>query len=553
MPLAFNYRGNAENPGGKRLDSWKEIAAYLGRGERTVKRWEAGRGLPAHRVPGKGRPTVYAYTAELDEWLKSSEGWELASTPETFPEDSPEFAAHEESILHAGSTGEAAVKQSAEPEAASESPAASRVDSETSFKVHSRPSSVADSSADRHKWMRAVAAILLVCAAGAVLRIAVLRRAGVPLAATPAEFFARRAAASNGKGPMVVSAAEQDLAHGLYLKGRYEWNQRTPDSLNRALDCFTQAIVHDPGYAQAYVGLAETYDLLREYSTMPDGEAFSRGIAAARRAVELDDSLADAHRALAFAEMYGTWDFAAAERDFHRAIELNPKDPETRRWYANAIGVSGRFGESLDQMDKALALDPTSHATLADKGLMLHLAGRTSEGTELLKEVERSAPEFRSPHDYLMRISLERRDYPAFLAEGEKDAESTNDPILKHIIATARAGYERNGERGLLRDLYSSQKEYYLRGKLLGTELAKTCVLMGKKQEALQLLEEAYNRRESAVLECLSQPDLLSLENEPRFRELVSKINFPGVSLDAPSSTLAGVTGRPLHAATVVR
>jgi Tfp pilus assembly protein PilF len=325
----------------------------------------------------------------------------------------------------------------------------------------------------------------------------------------------------------IASGAEKSQAHDLYMKGRYEWNQRTPDSLNRALDDFTQAIVHNPGYAQAYVGLADTYDLLREYSTMPDSEAYARAIAAAKKAVELDDSLAEAHRALAFSEWWGNWDFRDGEREFRRTIALNPRDPVARKWYANVLAVQGQFSDGLEENERAQELDPTSNSILADRGLMLFNSGKRDEGIALLKEVERSAPEFLSPHNYLMILSLELKDYPSYLEEGKKTAEIENDAALKDVIASARAGYERDGERGLLNSLYAKQKEYYQAGKLWGTDLAETCILMGKKQEALQLLEEAYNRHESDVISCLSQPDLLTLRDEPRYQALVKKMNFP--------------------------
>lgn len=494
-----------------RLVGWKEIAAYLGKTDRTVKRWRKNRGLPIHRVPGVAKTSVYAYPAELDLWLESAS----AAEPDM-----------EESLAPAAVSAPEIGPRPANPYAGT-----SRMAWNSSW-----------------KWPLALGMLVV---AGIALDVATHLAVGAPATGFIRRLFAGSESASISSKPFAVSDAEKRAAQNFYVRGRYEWNQRTPDSLNRALDNFTQAIVHDPSSAQAYVGLAETYELLREYSTMPDGEAYSRGAAAARRAVELDDSLADAHRALAFAEMYGSWDFTGAEKEFRRAIELNPKDPEVRRWYANAIGVSGRFAESLDQMDKALALDPTSHATLADKGLMLHLAGRTDEGVELLKEVERSAPEFRSPHDYLMRISLERRDYPAFLTEGEKTAESMNDPVLRDIVDAARAGYSRNGKQGLLHELYTRQKEHYIAGKLAATALAETCVLMGKKEEAQHLLEEAYAHHEAEVLACLSHPNLLTLKNEPRYRALVRRINFPGVSFESAPSSLAGIVNRPAHAAAV--
>src|ERR1035441_648344 len=146
-------------------------------------------------------------------------------------------------------------------------------------------------------------------------------------------------------------------AEDLYLKGRYYWNKRTPDDLNKAVDLFTQAIVHDPGYAKAYAGLADTYNLLREFSSMPSGEAFSRSLAAARRAVELDGGLADAHNSLAFASFYGAWDFAVAEREFERAIELDPHYATAYHWYANALVCLGRVDAALANMLRAGEVD----------------------------------------------------------------------------------------------------------------------------------------------------------------------------------------------------
>ena len=260
---------------------------------------------------------------------------------------------------------------------------------------------------------------------------------------------------------------------------------------------------------------------------MPEKDAFSRAIAAAKKAVELDDKLAEAHRALAYAERYGDWNFMDSEREFRRAIELDPKDAQARRWYGNAFAVSGRFEDSLNQLEKAQELDPSSHATLADKALLLADEGRTGEAIQLLKEVERSAPDFRSPHAYMMRICLSSGDYANFLSEGEKTAETMKDPVLGDIMAAARAGYQRGGRTGMLSALYARQKEHYLEGKFRGTWLAITCVLMGRKQEALQLLEEAYLHHESEVLECLAHPDLLTLRDEPRYKALVARIKFP--------------------------
>src|SRR5262249_42511635 len=166
------------------------------------------------------------------------------------------------------------------------------------------------------------------------------------------------------------------IAQDFYLKGRFYFEKRTPADLNTAVDAFTQAIVHDPAYAQAYVGLADTYSLLREYSTMPTLEAEQRARAAAQKAVELDPNLAEAHTSLAFSEFWGFLDAAGADREFRRAIELDPNLARAHHWYATFLIEIQRTQDALTEIERARQLDPSSKSILADKGVLLLDAGR---------------------------------------------------------------------------------------------------------------------------------------------------------------------------------
>ncbi len=163
-------------------------------------------------------------------------------------------------------------------------------------------------------------------------------------------------------------------AEDYYLKGRFYWNKRTPDSLNQAVDSFTQAIVHDPDYSDAYVGLADCYNLLREYSAMSASDAYPRALAAAKKAVELDENSSQAHASLGFVSFYGMWDAGTADEEFRRAIELDPTNAAAHHWYATYLHTVGRFDESLSEIDRAQALDPNSSSILADKGRLLWVA-----------------------------------------------------------------------------------------------------------------------------------------------------------------------------------
>jgi tetratricopeptide (TPR) repeat protein len=488
-----------------RLDSWKEIAAYLGRGERTAKRWESERALPVHRLPGGGRGSVCAFTAELDEWLRSAKPDETANP----------------------------VEANATSEPRQDSPSADATVSPPPADVP--PADTVPAGGTSSSRMQ-----------GASWRISLI--VFLPVALTAVFLFSLHTTRQHAVRPAHVSPdSEKQIAHDLYLRGRYEWNQRTPDSLNRALDDFTQAVVADPNDAESYVGLADTYNLLQIYSTLPLTDSYPRAIAAARRAVQLDDSLAEAHRALAFADFYGAGDYVESEKEFLRAIELNPKDPVTRRWYANAFAVPGRYEESLEQFDKSQELDPSSHSTLSDKGIVLFDAGRREEGIALLKNVERTDPQFFSSHFYLAVISFDLHDYRTFLDEGQKAAETRNDPVLKDIIASARAGYAKSGQSGLLQNLYAKQEQYYAMGKYSPGMLAKTCVALGKRQEALDLLYAAFSRHQADALWCLAEPDLLTLKDEPRYKALVKKINFPQAPGGASTRPVTSAERSPLR------
>ena len=465
---------------GQRLDCWKEIASYLGKGERTVKRWETNRGLPIHRVPGGGRASVYAHAAELDEWLVSARALEI--------EIGEKEGVAEETEAEAALTDEA---QPAAPAGTS---------------AHKAPG----------RFRRIPVSLLLAAllAISGALLLFVLRGGG--------RIFLFRDSMP-ARAP--ISESERQLAHQLYLQGRFEWNKRTPESLNRALDDFTQALVHDPEDAQTYVGLADTYNLLCEYTLMQPDEAYSRALAASRKAVELDGSLAEAHRSLGFAEVWGEWNFKDGVREFRRAIELNPTDPLTHLWLANSLWREGRFQQAFSEINRAQELDPTSPSILADKGCMLSYMGKTrKEGIDLLKQVERTYPESISPHRYLANIYMNLKDYPGFLAESAKMALMTGDPVRKAITASAQEGFLRDGERGLLQGLYTAQKKYHKEGKFSGFWLARTCVLIGRRQEAMQLLGEDYQRHEPDFVYLLGDSDLAPLKDEPEVRKMMSSI-----------------------------
>jgi tetratricopeptide (TPR) repeat protein len=206
---------------------------------------------------------------------------------------------------------------------------------------------------------------------------------------------------------------------------------------------------------------------------------------------------------------------------------LNPRDPITHLWFANSFASPEWYPICLREIDRAQELDPSSHAILADKGLLLFHAGQRQKGLELVQQVENADPDFLSTHRYLASMYLTLSDYPHYLIESDKTADLTHAPVLKETTAAARAGFRRDGQRGLFRDLYESQKEFYVHGSLLPTLLARTCARMGKKQEALQLLQEDYDHHEVAFLMIRESLDLQLLKGEPQFQDLLHKLHCP--------------------------
>src|ERR1035437_5971437 len=359
--------------GNHRLDSWKEIAAFFGRDERTVRRWEKERGLPAHRVPGGGRGGVFAYSDELREWLKGRAG---------------ELEAAESETIRAVAESEEIEGVPASAPAKSPAVLAQVVD------LRSAPAPPQPSFARIVVWLAP-----LVVVAGLIVVLS----------------FSHRE--TRYKNALAAPHPPKAEAQELYLKGEYHWTKRTPEDLNKAVDYFTQSIVKDPSYAQAYVGLANCYNLLREFSVMPPDKAYPRALAAAQRAVELDDTSAAAHNSLAFATYYWNWDPVTAEREYKRALELDPNFVQGYHWYATFLLTSGRFPEALDQIEQARKLDPSSTTIQADKAYILFSAGRKSEGLALLKQLESTDPALATTHGYLAQIYFDGKDYENFFAE----------------------------------------------------------------------------------------------------------------------------------------
>jgi hypothetical protein len=474
-------------PAKKRLDSWKEIAAFFDRDERTVKRWEKERGLPVYRVPGSVRGGVFAYADELAEWLQAPHhNWEPA-------EINAEIAPSADSDRNRTIPQHAlTVKPSADVPA-------------PDLRLVPPPSS--QSATRDFLWI-----LPLVLITGSFLAFSLGHR----------EPRYKNALAA----PQPPSADAQDL----YLKGRYHFEKRTPDDLNQAVDFFTQAIVHDPAYAAPYVGLADSYNLLREFSVLPGQEAFPRARAAAAKAVELDPNSAEAHNSLAFASFWGFFDVATAEREFKRAIELNAGLPRAHHWYATFLIETGRIQEGLAEIERARQLDPSSTPILADKGCILAAAGKTEEARTLLTQLAASQPEFVPPHRYLAEdIYFREGNYAGYLMESATVARLRHDAKAQKKIDLEKAAYARGGRRGLLEQRLTTSRESFDHGTGSAFDVADAYAALGQDNDALKYLEIACQRHDLRLTTLTTNGEFQHLHQNQEFREVVARVGLPPV------------------------
>ena len=500
---------STRNIAGHKLDSWKEIAAFFNRDERTVRRWEKERALPIHRVPGGGRGGVFAYSEELKDWLKGrasdselDNGYsEIANTSDNLPEN-PQTDSLPSDTSSASPNAHSPSQFSPQPHEISPAPheIAPPTELPSGLRFSGTPAS-ANSTARIVAWLVPLFAVAIL--------ILILT-------------FSHRE--TRYRHALAAPHAPNPEAQELYLKGEYHWTKRTPEDLNKAVDYFTQSIVKDSNYAQAYVGLADCYNLLREFSVMPAEEAYPRALAAAQKAVELDDTSAGAHNSLAFATFYWNWDPISAEREYKRALELDPNFVQGHHWYATFLLANQRYPEALSQIEQARKLDPSSTTIQADKALILNSAGRKSEAFALLKQLETTDPALATTHSYLAAIYLDRQDYDEFFAESKLSAQLRHDELGVAVANAAEQGFHAGGLIGMREAMLPLQRAAFARGVGSAYDLAATYAVLGKREEALLYLQTAYERRDLGFLSIGRNPDFNSLLGDPQYDEITSRV-----------------------------
>jgi TolB-like protein/DNA-binding winged helix-turn-helix (wHTH) protein/Flp pilus assembly protein TadD len=310
-----------------------------------------------------------------------------------------------------------------------------------------------------------------------------------------------------------------------YLRGRYFWNKRTADGLKVALTYFNQAIAHDPKYAQAYSGLADTYALLGDwqYAVMTPKEALPKAKAAAIKALELDSALGEAHNSLAFCLDGFDWDFDSAGKEFRRAIELNPGYATAHHWYAWHLSLLGRFDEAIAEMKKAENLDPLSLIINSDLAELLLLAHSYDDSIQQSRKTIEMDPNFALAHNQLGQAYLQEQMYEPAIAELQKAVElSGGSPTC---IANLARAYAASGKSSEAVKLLSDLKKRSNPTHSYAPEIAVIYVALGDSHQAMNWLDKGYDERFNPGV--LLRPGFDALRSDPRFGDLLRRVGLP--------------------------
>jgi TolB-like protein len=631
----------------RRLDSWKEIAAFFGRDERTVRRWEKDSALPVHRIPGGAKGRVFAYERELGQWLSTPQALRTTTLPleppvspfqpvsssqkevqeavpdevqqQPAPEVEPEVRQADEhghfgsaaiwlGILAIGAALAAGIwvyRKSHRFAAYASAPSASRVRTEDlrsttagAPEAHFGPDSVAvlpftnargDANSDylsdgiteslignlahvpqlkvrsRDSVFRYKGKDVDVQTVGSSLQASVLVSGRVIVKGDSIEISAEltnvrdnteiwgrryqgkrgdlvslqqqmagdiasrlRSSISAADREQVTNQGTQDAAaYSLYLKGRYAWNNRTHGELEKAISYFNQAIAKDPGYALAYSGLADAYAVLPNFGGNQN-EDFPKANAEARKALELDPTLAHPHAVLGSNEMQHDWDFAGGEAEFKKSFELDPNDATAHQWYGDEIGqIGGREQEAFAEIDLAHELDPLSPTITRVVGGVRGSARKFDEEIAICGKLANDNPTFAIAHDCLARGYWGKHMYPQVIEEWKTFGRLSGYQVDADFAAAADQGFRASGWKGALTKAIEFRQAQRKTGYFSAFDIAALYADLGDKEQAFHWLDIAYQEHDWELIILNTTFAFDPLRSDPRFAEMARKVGLP--------------------------
>jgi tetratricopeptide (TPR) repeat protein len=325
---------------------------------------------------------------------------------------------------------------------------------------------------------------------------------------------------------------QQNLAHNRtlnpqafqdYLQGRHYWAMRTDESLKKAVEYFNLAIQEDPNDARSYAGLAQCYIVLPMLTKVSQAEAFPKARDAAARALALDDSLADAHLSIAEVRLYQEWDFAGAEKEFKKTLDLNPNYSTGHQWYGEFLSLTARPEEAIRELQTALTLDPLSAVVHLQFGTSLQEARRYDRALDQYRESLRLDPHFYAPFEAISWIYRRQGKFVESVPPLRTASQLYARPDLTRLVDELPGAYSTGGKAAYLRQAVKVHGQYVRPSYYLARDYAD----LGDRQAALAALNKSYENRDTELLWLLIDPELDPLRSDLRFQELVKKVGYP--------------------------
>jgi len=620
---------HATSPGNvprRRLDLWKEIASYLNRSEKTVRRWEEREGLPVHRLLHEKRGSVYAYTDELDAWWKSRKSQDEASTellelhdPEhDIPIAGPEKPGHPEIRgptlddryeTDSQATGEPRTRAPARPWQATliisvlifiigllaaiygAGFVKSMRQTSSPARIHSLavlPLENLSGDREQEYFADGMTAELItelgkISSIRVISRTSVMRYKGVrkPLAQIARELnvdavVEGEVLRSNNRvrvtAQLIDTAEDRHLwaetydrdlrdvvalqgnvaqsianairarvtpaelarinpgrrvdpeAYEAYLKGRYFFAKRTSDGMYKGLEYFQQAIRKDPRYAEAYAGLAMTYQNLGSYEMLPARETYPKAREAADKALQLDSALSEAYSARGLVASFYEWDWEAAEADFQSAFMVNSNDAEVHHWYAEHLITVGQADRAVAELERARGLDPLSLPINATLGRAYRDARRYQESIDQCRKTLALDPDFALAHWCLGVSYVAEKRYAEAITEMQRANAVGASPLYMYGLGYA---YAAAGNRPKARTVIDALKQRPGQTYTPAYFIASVYAALDEKDQAFAWLQRAYDERDPQITYLLLDPFIDPLRSDARFNALVRKVGFP--------------------------
>ena len=332
---------------------------------------------------------------------------------------------------------------------------------------------------------------------------------------------------SSEKQQVTRQGTQNPEAYELYTKGRYSWNKRTLPDLQAAISYFNQAIAKDPNYALAYSGLADVYTVLPTYGGIPS-EALPKSNVAARKALELDPSLAGPHAVLAGDMMEYDWDFTSGIAEYKKAFQLDPGDATAHFWYSQDLAwLGGHVEESISEVNLAHQLDPLSPIIAMNVGNVLAYARRYDEALAACQKLATENPTFARAHWCLAQIYRGKHDYKKFVEEYKTYSQLSGSQNDSELATAMDQGFRADGWKGAMKKAIEARLQQRKKGYASPFEIAKDYAALGETDQVFPWLDTAYRERDFFMESLKTEPAFDALHSDPRFTEMVKKVGLP--------------------------